>query len=221
MWDNPRPKPNEQIPDSFSYPIVETLKLPTPVHFPRNDIWEILRNRKSSRTLNSLSMEEIGMVLWASSKVMQLVVQENTYVLTHRPSASAGARHPIDIILSSPILNGNKSFYYYNPFAHTLNRLSLDINVLKKFQQHVNSILDVSNATVFWFMAHPSRTEAKYDNSASLIWRDAGALINCVQLACSASNINSCPIGSLGEPYISELFQDVGCVYGTGGIAIG
>lgn len=131
------------------------------------------------------------------------------------------ARHPIDIIVASPVLNRLNSLYYYNPFEHSLNQLNLLKSYTDDFINHINSVLNTENSTIIWFIAHPNRTDAKYNNSASLIWRDAGALINCIQLVCTALNIDSCPIGSLGEPFISQMFAANGNVFGVGGILIG
>lgn len=165
-------------------------------------------------------LEDIGNILWSSCKVKDTFMQNNGFILTHRPSPSAGARHPIDILVSSQIL-GTSQFYYYNPFEHSLNKLKLNEANVLSFDNHLNNIMDRNKGTIIWFIAHPSRTEAKYNNSMSLVWRDAGALIYCVQIASKGYGFNSCPIGSLGEPYISHMFLDFGTVFGVGGIIIG
>jgi SagB-type dehydrogenase family enzyme len=185
------------------------------------NLWDIVVGRNSRREFQKLSIEQISQVLWLSAKVNTVSVQSNGFVLSHRRSASAGARHPIDIIILSPILDSFKSLYYYNPFEHTLNKLILDNALIAKFKEHLNLIFDISDATIVWFIAHSDRTEAKYDNPLSLVWRDAGALIHSVQIACTGCSISSCPVGSLGEPFISQLFGVNTNIFGVGGIMIG
>ena len=142
-------------------------------------------------------------------------------ILTHRPSASAGSRHPIDVLVLSPILDSGKMIYYYNSFEHNLNKLTIAPDLVKNFLHHLDSILSINSGTILWFVAHPERTSVKYEHPLSLIWRDAGALIHCVQVACSAQGLNSCALGSLGEPFISEMFSNEGTVFGVGGIVVG
>jgi SagB-type dehydrogenase family enzyme len=220
MYSNPTPKKDEDKAIVFNYPITQILELTKPRDIESINFWEVIENRRSTREFRELSLDEISNVLM-SAKVKEIFVQNDGYILTHRSSASAGARHPIDIIVLSPILDSFKSFYYYNPFLHSLNKLGFESNIIEQFQDHINSILFSDKATIFWFVAHPDRTEAKYLNALSLIWRDAGALINHIQLVCTALNINSCALGSLGEPFISKLFSSIGEVYGVGGILLG
>jgi len=221
MFSNPFPKKEEDQLSAFIYPIIETVVLYAPDYIEPIDFWDVLKNRRSSREFQRLSLNEISKILWMSAKVHKLNVQDNGYILTQRPNASAGARHPIDIIVLSPILNSSVSFYYYNPFEHSLNKLNLEDNFIQQLRIHVNSILDVNDSTIIWFIAHPSRTEAKYDDAVSLIWRDAGALIQTIQLVCTSLKYNSCAVGTLGEPFISKMFSKSGRVFGVGGIVIG
>jgi len=124
------------------------------------------------------------------------------------------------LIINQTLLNSNLP-HYYNSLEHTLNRLDLPLQLVTNFLEHVNGIVNISNATIVWFVAHYHRTAAKYENPESLIWRDGGALINSIQLTCTALNINCCPIGSLGEPYIGDFFNRQDGIFGAGGILIG
>jgi SagB-type dehydrogenase family enzyme len=155
-----------------------------------------------------------------SSKVISCEIQEDGYISSHRPAPSAGARHPIDLIISLPN-NFENDLYYYNAFDHTLNKLEVEKILVSSFMNHINDIISIDDGTIIWFVAHPERTESKYENAQSLIWRDAGALIYCLQLTCTAFKINSCPIGSLGEPFISKMFEERGQVIGVGGLLLG
>jgi SagB-type dehydrogenase family enzyme len=220
MFNNPEPKKDIENTPQFSYPIYETIRLPTPTIFPSVSFVDVIQNRKSSREFRELSTEQIGNLLWLACKVKDTVIDTTGYILTRRPSASAGARHPIDVLVSSPMLDVS-TMYYYNPFEHSLNKLSLDKEQINALIAHANEAIQLKDAAIFWFLAHPLRTESKYDNAISLIWRDAGALIHSIQLACTLYGINSCAIGTLGEPYISNMFLKSGNVWSAGGIVIG
>lgn len=220
MFNNPEPKKQIEKAPEFVYAICDTIRLSVPTVFPSTSFWKIIRDRKSSKEFKQLSIEQISNILYLASKTKDVTVDSDGYVLTHRPSASAGARHPIDILVISPIL-GKNVLHYYNPFEHTINKLDLNSENIDQFLLHVNGSINLNNATVIWFLAHPSRTSTKYDNAVSLIWRDAGALIHSIQLACTFYDISSCPLGTLGEPYISDIFSNFGMVWSAGGIVIG
>jgi SagB-type dehydrogenase family enzyme len=217
---NPQPKPTEERVTSFDYPIQHTIKLSQNIDPLSARFDEVITSRKSQRTFSGINLQQLGNILWYTAKVKQTFVQENGYILTHRGTPSAGARHPVDIlIINQTLLNSNLP-HYYNPFEHTLNKLDLSAQLVVDFIEHINDIISITNATIIWFVAHPERTEAKYENPETLIWRDAGALINSVQLTCAASNINCCSIGSLGEPFIGNFFNQTD-IFGAGGLLIG
>lgn len=220
---NPYPKKNKVIVPIFEYPIMESVSLLRVNKKNSLKIVECIVNRKSSRDLKFADPTQIGELLWHSAKVTGIDVEKDGYILSSRRAPSAGARHPIDIIVSQPKRENEerRCFSYYNPFEHSLNLLSLNYEISEKFFQHINEVVSINDATIIWFVAHPVRTSAKYDNFESLIWRDAGALIYCIQLVSTILGLKSCPIGSLGEPYISQLFKKNGAVFGVGGILIG
>lgn len=219
---NPSLKKYEEEVPQFEYNILKTIKLSRKIQPIAKRFDEASKVRKSSRIFRPITLAELGSVLWYSAKVKSTFLQKNGYILTHRGTPSAGARHPIDIIiLNSNFLESNY-FYYYNPFEHSLNKLnSSGSDIATLFKTHINEIVQINNATIIWFVAHVNRTAAKYENAQSLIWRDAGALINNIQMTCTAIGLNSCSIGSLGEPFISNFFHDEPDVVGAGGLLIG
>nr|WP_305121134.1 SagB/ThcOx family dehydrogenase [Pedobacter xinjiangensis] len=181
---------------------------------------EVISNRRSVRKFQTISLQQLSEVLWYTAKVKSFQMHESGYLLTHRGAPSAGARHPVDVIVFNPEIFKNEDFYYYNPFDHSLNQIVNVDKDIQPFLVHINKIVAIGPGTLLWFVAHSRRNASKYENSESLIWRDAGALINSIQLTSAALNLRSCPIGSLGEPYISEFFADPD-VFGSGGLIIG
>lgn len=218
---NPQIKRTEDIVPVFNYNILESTKLSRHLTPLKISFDTVLEKRKSLRSFNHITIQDISDLLWHVAKVKTIFQQENGYILTHRGTASAGARHPIDIIISNSQLLSAEDFHYYNPFEHSLNKLAIPRNDKAAFFQHIEGIIDTTNATIIWFVAHKKRTSAKYSYADSLIYRDAGALIQAIQMVCAAMDINSCAIGSLGEPFISSFFNNQTGVSGAGGILIG
>lgn len=218
---NPKPKLSPNKTPIRSYSFEDSIQLQKPSFELTESLGKALELRKSERSFSKITFEQLSSLLWYSAKVKDIKISETGSILTHRTSPSAGAIHPIDIFVS---LSGNiedRFLYYYDPFNHRLNKLILDKTKLESFFFHVNMNLSLSNATLIWFVADAERTASKYENPVSLIWRDAGALIMTIQLVATDLKLQSCVIGTLGEPYISDIFQKYGTYFSAGGILLG
>lgn len=216
---NPIPKVQESSVPVFLYPIKGSRKLNRPEKSPSANFFDLATSRHSSRGFAKLNPGDLDCLLWYSAKAYSINYQENGYILSHRASPSAGARHPIDILVcldrNEPVL------HVYNPFEHALAKLDCDRKIVVAFLQHINQNLAIKDGTLLWLIGHPHRTSAKYDHAESLIWRDAGALLQQIQLAATALSLTSCPIGTLGEPFDYQLFGSIGSVMAAGGIIVG
>jgi SagB-type dehydrogenase family enzyme len=218
---NPRPRKKSQSSKNYSYFFDENIViLPQPGDKVVVSFFDVINARKSERFFSELSLYQISNLLWYSAKVKDAFAVENGNILTHRNSPSAGAIHPIDILvsLSSPLKE--RVLYYYNPFEHKLIKLKFNPLLLHKFFVHVSSNLKLDNGMLVWFVAHIKRTQAAYINPESLVWKDAGALIMMFQLVATAFDIKSCPVGTLGEPILSEMFGGAKLI-SAGGMLVG
>lgn len=217
--ENPIPKEKIGKKVRYKYPLKEKIKLKKDLSERGKDFFKVIRKRSSSREFEGgISEKLLAELLWYTSKTINISTSDNGMVLKHRPSPSAGGLHPIDIIISLPT-EDKRSFSLYNSIDHCLYSLDLNESLVKDFCQHIDEIVNIQDSLIIWFLAHPQRTKVKYENVDSLIWRDAGAYIYCFQIVATALDLNSCPIGSLGAPFISKLFGDN--VFGAGGILIG
>ncbi|RZL06161.1 MAG: hypothetical protein EOO89_24765, partial [Pedobacter sp.] len=179
---------------------------------------ELISARKSGRSFLHLELEQLADLLWYSAKSIETFCNDKGYVTSHRSSPSAGARHPIDLLIHRPQVGGLE---YYNPFEHSLCALGLEEEIVLQFIGHIQVSMPDQSGTLIWFLAHPNRTTAKYENADSLIWRDAGALIQSIQLTAAAMGLGSCAIGTLGEPFLSMMFDQNATILSAGGIIVG
>lgn len=217
---NPRPKSEESI-AKIELEYTYEIKLPSIGEQPLVNFAEVLEVRKSSRDFGPISIFQLSEVLFLSSRVKVHVTNENGYVLNHKPFPSAGARHPIDIFISSKTLFQNNKLLFYDGDNHVLKALNIDENVCTQLMTHLlESFPNSEEATIIWFIAFPQKTAAKYDNYESLIWRDIGALANTIHLTCTFFGLNSCISGTLGYPYISKIFEGY-TIQSGGAILIG
>ena len=219
--ENPKPKNRETVFPALELPFNDVIELPFPQELPIMNFAEVLDLRRSSRDFNSISFEALSEVLYLSAKVKRENILESGFRTSFRPSPSAGGRHPIDILVSSESLFRNKQLHYYDPYAHQLKAVSFKLELCDKLMAHLlESFPGSENATILWMVAFPERTESKYDNYESLVWRDVGALANTIQLTSTFLRLNSCISGTLGEPIISELFAGIR-VQSGGAVLIG
>ena len=217
---NPAPKSQEDTVPVFVYPVKTKVKLQGPkAEVLSADFFQLSLARSSSRNFGPLIPGQLDHLLWFAAKALATQVQSDGYVLSHRPSPSAGARHPIDILVCSD--DTQPTIAYYNPFEHSLATLSLDPIMVTALMTHINAAVNMQQGVFLWLLAHPPRTSAKYTHPESLIWRDAGALLQQIQLTATALKLNSCALGTLAEPFADRLFGNIGSVLSTGGIIVG
>jgi SagB-type dehydrogenase family enzyme len=217
---NPKPRKNILPARPFVYQTSEKIRLEKPQQKEDVGFFDVLKSRRSSKGFSYISLNQIGELLWHAAKVQKVMLSKNGLILTKTNVPSAGALHPIDIFVSYSDNTNNRNFYYYNPFEHSLEKLKIDENVFLDFLNHINESIEINNSCVLWFGMDFCRTNSVYENPESLLWRDAGALLMAVQLVAQALNLISCPLGTLAQPFFTELFKSYG-LQSAGGILIG
>lgn len=221
MMSNPSLKPIRTKSVPFSYPIISRELLERPTSFTDRTFIDAVLGRKSSRSFARISVDQLSTLLYLSCKTLAVNTDFEGNEWQHRPVPSAGGLHPIDLVVGVPQKKGY-TLNYYNPICHSLDRLKLNPEVSRSFVAQINGVVPTNNvAVILWMIAHPSRTSAKYASSLSLVWRDAGCLLYCISLVSSALGIKCCPVGSLGEPFVSRLLKPYGKVFGVGGCLVG
>ena len=83
-----------------------------------------------------------------------------------------------------------------------------------------HEVIDAPNATLLLFVAEPGMTGSKYEDAASLVWRDAGVLLGAIAMAAEALALNFSPMGVTGEPWTSHLILGAPLV-GVGAAFVG
>ena len=210
----------EELPyKEFEYPIISRKFLPKPKNNSKKLFLDVLNNRTTRRQFTSLPFEKLNSVLWHSSRT---IIKNSSKVgkrWEHRPVPSSGGKHPIDIF----IFHEEQEQYalkLYQPTPHALAQLNVDQETILKLVEKVNYILPKQNATIIWFGAQFNRISAKYKFGESLVWRDAGALLTTISFVAESLELNYCPIGITGEPFVSNILNTKK-VAGVGGIYLG
>ena len=177
---------------------------------------DLFRTRRCARDFGAASPADLSGWLDLSCRVQQRQASGLGFDLTRRPAPSAGAIHPIHVMLAWPQAS---SWHRYDPFDHAL--LAFD-GVAQACEAHASlqQVLTAPDATLVLLAAEVGRTAAKYDHAASLVWRDAGALLATMALAAHALSLAFCPLGVTGEPWTGRLLEEQGLV-GVGAAFLG
>jgi SagB-type dehydrogenase family enzyme len=173
---------------------------------PPCDLMTAMANRESRRkfTTGSLSLDELGFLLWAT----QGVRAELHPAAILRTVPSAGCRHPLETYLAVMRVEGLESgIYRYLPLDHSLvqeremDNLGLRLTAATRGQAFAGRA-----AVTFLWAAIPERTEWRYgDASYKVIALDAGHVCQNLYLACQAIGCGTCAIAAYDQPLVDEL----------------
>ena len=199
---NPIPLDIPQRYERFRWPTqdIEFLTVPAQLELPTLD--KVIFSRRTRHTFGSLTRAQISQFLWLSCRTIAKGNECLGFPITQQPAPSAGAIHPIHIVLGEQ----NKDWKRYDPDQHALTKLDeLAQNRLAGLWDSIGHVVLYGNGAALLFIAEPGMTYAKYDFGNSLVWRDSGVLIGHMALLAEALQLNFCPLGITGEPWISNL----------------
>jgi SagB-type dehydrogenase family enzyme len=163
-----------------------------------------------------LDEAQLSNLLSLTCRVQTIVSESLGFAQSMRPAPSAGAIHPIHVVLNGIHEPG---WHRYDPFAHSLVELKSRVTVAT-VRDAFEIVLPVAGATLILFAAEPDRMFAKYCEGSSLVWRDAGVLQGYFAAAAEALELNFCLLGVTGEPWVSQLVDGANLV-GAGAAYVG
>ena len=199
---NPTPKNASEPYTLFQWKTGDVQRLPAGGQRPTPTLLEVLQQRRTVRDFGELDESELAEFLWHACRSRDTWASGMGFELEHRAAPSAGAIHPIHLVINRP---GDARWWLYEPRGHMLIELPAASETLKELRDHSNEVLDAPGAVRFLLLAEPGKTFAKYSEGSSLIWRDAGALLGIMSLTAQGLDLNFCPLGITGEPWASSL----------------
>jgi SagB-type dehydrogenase family enzyme len=218
---NPVPRDSALPYSEFEYRISEEIFLPEPEILIDTPFPDVLIARHSKRTFKVISTEKLNALLWHSARAITIAPPNHNARWQHRPSPSAGGRHPIDLLILREKRN-SQNVFLYDPIAHKLCKLMLSkTSSLNQLVNLINQVIQLEQAAVILFGAQFDRTLSVYKNGESLVWRDTGALIATLSLVAESLELNCCALGITGEPFLSQMLDSKDKVVGVGGLLIG
>jgi SagB-type dehydrogenase family enzyme len=210
------PAPPVQKPYSSDARLIDLVE-PAKFTVGRMSVLEAIRQRKSRRqfTGESLTLEELSFLLWATQGVRQVTPDG---VTTKRTVPSAGSRHPFETYVMVNRVDGlTLGLYRYLALEHKLCLVYADETLGDKIPRACSAFAKES-AAVFVWTAIPYRTAWRYSVlSWKFIAQDSGHLCENLYLACEAIGAGTCAVGAYNQQAMDELLgvdgQDEFTVY--------
>lgn len=203
------PKPMIVKPYSSSSVIIDLPECNEDV-VKKQNIYDCIKDRRSTRFYSeeSLSLEELSYLLWATQGITGTTKTEDTL----RTVPCSGATHTFETYLFMMRVKGiSQGIYRYLPVEHKL----LFMSELDEIDQKIDAItLDqpfVPNftkkaAVMFAWSTIPYRSEWKYDVSAhKKILIDIGHVSQNLYLASESIDAGACAIGIYDQNLIDEV----------------
>ena len=192
-------------------PNAQKIALPDPATcaLKERDLYACIKNRRSRRhwTQESLALEELSFLLWATQGVDEIL---NQSYATLRPVPSGGARHPFETYLVLNRVAGiDPGVYRYLPLTHELvpHLLGGEIHeplMLAAFGQR----FVVAAAAVFVWSCVPYRGEWRYAEAAhKVMLLDAGHIGQNLYLACEAIGAGTCAVGAYDQAAFDQFLN--------------
>ena len=190
----------------------EHAKIVLPKDFSRlsmkNQLVDLIRDRHSARvyTQESLSLEQLSFLLWATQGVKAL---RGTAYATLRTVPSGGARHEFETYLLISKVDGLAAgAYHYLPMEHALERLHPVENMEAVISDALcgQSWAAKANVVFFWAMV-AYRAEWRYGIYAhrpALI--DAGHVGQNLYLGCTGLGLGTCSIAAFSHELCNQVF---------------
>lgn len=175
------------------------------------DVFDCLNDRRSIRKYSneSLSLEELSFLLWATQGIYKVVGNGPASL---RTVPSGGASHPFETYLFiNRVDTLSEGVYRYLPMEHKLIFIGKLENMEDKVdlatpRQPFAPNFASKGAVIFAWSCIPYRAEWKFDITAhKKILIDIGHLCQNLYIACEAIKAGTCAIGIYDQKLVDEM----------------
>lgn len=198
----PQPPTQKPIPDgSFLINLVPSSSF----DLGKISVIDAIRNRQSRRsyTAESITMDELSYLLWATQGVNRVMGKDQTLIKT---VPSAGARHPIETYVFVNYVEGLEvGLYRYLGIEHKLLPLKIEEGLVYDIHKGTYEQYVLESAVVFIWTSIPYRAEWRYGPLAhKMIAQDSGHICQNLYIACESIGIGMCAIGAYNQKILDQ-----------------
>lgn len=177
---------------------------------------DLVGSRRTRYEFGPVDTMTLGLLFERSARVSVEVPSGYGFPLTKRAAPSAGGIHPIHLIVHA---YGARVLCRYDPFAHSLREIRTELDPAE-LRESMSRVVDGEQGVLVLLVAEPGKSAVKYENAASLVWRDAGVLLAFLAMGAESLKLNFAPLGVTGDPWVARLVDEPGLV-GVGAAFVG
>lgn len=160
---------------------------------------DVFEQRRSTRTLLPVPLDlTVGALLFGL--MPRFWKEEDALRRSRRPTLSAGALHPISVLLFD-----NSAVFRINTDSCMLEKLTFAPEARDAWIGKCQRVLPGANGALLTFVADMARPVSAYAHCETLVWRDAGAMLQTLALVAKLFGLGFCPLGLLGNEVVSAL----------------
>lgn len=208
---NSQENPNQQKKEG------DKISLPTPDSKGDMSLEKTLENRRSVRSFSqkSLSLSDIGQILWAAQGITEKVEQPpaqwkgDEWMGGKRTAPSAGALYPMEIYLIVSQVEGlEEGIYYYHPGNHELRRVARG-EIREKLASAAlgQSCIKEAPASIVMTGVY-ERTANKYgDRAQRYVHIETGAIAQNIYLQAEPLELGTVFVGAFQDEEMSKLLK--------------
>jgi len=198
------------------WPILRNEALDRNFPAPMRDYLDAVDCRKSTREFGDLDDSILSGILWYTLRTQALLDSCGKRLL--RPVPSAGATHPIDLLVLQP----DGMIWRYDGNTHSKQFIDVNSERVSSVYSNCREVLDPCNGNLLILVANLARVAQYYSNFESLVWRDAGVILGALSLTSEVFGVAYCPLGVTGDSWLYDLLSSKGKdVRGVGVALIG
>ncbi|TRB25565.1 nitroreductase family protein [Rhizobium rhizogenes] len=184
---------------------------------PSRDFLDLLRSRRSTRALELAPLPE------AAAVVREVLEADFHGSGSHggrkrKRVISAGALHPVKCVVIDP---DGLAIAYDDDTDQFLAIKPRNPDLLAAAMTKCAAVLPSAHGHIIGLLADVRAPSTVYTNPDSLLWRDAGAVLQTLALVSEAFDLGFCPLGILGQEFADALLPVDHKFLGVGVAAIG
>lgn len=219
---DPKPKPKSDYESHSSFEVNDYMIDLDPVsmlNFEKKSFLSVFKERRSARAFYPITYSDLSKFLIVTHQLIHSDKTSSPFTIEYQPAMSSGGLQAITPLLKV-VSDENRWFRYHNT-QHTMIAIDGQADVLGEYLNNVNENLKLNGAIPIVYAGDLKRLRGKYQNPDSLLWRDAGVMMNVHAMAATYLGLSYSPIGQLGQPIISDLKGCSRSVIGCGMAILG
>lgn len=196
------PPPWRSVPDG------QKLALGTLVSSESQPLMTVLSKRRSERPMWAPDLARLATILVRSGRVLDVSPAPDGYVMSHRPTPSAGGRHPAEMYVLADHVDGlGAGTWMFDPLGCELVATTRPAGTTLR---RLGEIVETNPPpAAILIVTRLERTLSRYPAGLSLVWRDVGALLATLHLCATDLGLASCIVGCCGvfidDPAAGEI----------------